>query len=83
LQFEAQRAEKFYQSGQRLLPLVAADSRPALWVLIEIYHRLLRRIQALEFDVFSKRISVPASEKMAILGWGILQVWGNRLLRRV
>jgi phytoene synthase len=82
LQFEAQRAEKYYQSGQRLLPLVAADSRPALWVLIEIYHRLLRRIQALEFDVFSKRVSVPASEKMAILGWGMLRVWGNRLLRR-
>jgi phytoene synthase len=82
LQFEAQRAEKYYQSGHRLLPLVAADSRPALWVLIEIYHRLLRRIQALEFDVFSKRVSVPASEKMAILGWGMLRVWGNRLLRR-
>jgi len=80
LAFEARRAEEFYRSGERLLPLIAADSRPALWVLISIYHRLLRRIVASGYDVFSSRVSVPAYEKLAILGWGVFRGLGNRLL---
>jgi 15-cis-phytoene synthase len=78
LQFESQRAEAYYRSGQKLLPLVAADSRAALWVLIEIYHRLLRRIEQSKFDVFSRRISVPTHEKLTILGRGLLKTMLNR-----
>jgi len=80
LAYEARRAEEFYRSGEKLLPLIAADSRPALWVLISIYHRLLRRIAASGYDVFSSRVSVPAYEKLAILGWGVFRGLGNRLL---
>src|SRR5271170_1389074 len=80
--WQAERAERYYRSGQLLLPLIAADSRPALWVLIQIYHRLLRRIQSRNFDVFSQRVSVPALEKLAILGWGMLRVWSNRVFQR-
>jgi phytoene synthase len=82
LHFEADRAEKYYRAGQRLLPLIAADSRPALWVLITIYHRLLRRIEESKYDVFSKRASVPTHEKLAILMRGILGGLGNRVSRR-
>jgi phytoene synthase len=82
LSLEARRAESYYESGRRLLPLIAADSRPALWVLIEIYHRLLRRIEGRDYDVFSERVRVPTWEKLAILGLGIGQVGWNRLLRR-
>src|SRR5271170_6616431 len=71
LQFEAERAQEYYRSGQKLMPLIAADSRPALWVLITIYHRLLGRIENAGFNVFSERVSVPTYEKMAILGWGV------------
>jgi phytoene synthase len=83
LAFEAQRAEQYYEAGKRLLPLIAADSRPALWVLIAIYHRLLRRIEAADYQVFATRVRVPTYEKMAILSWGVLQVLGNRILGRV
>jgi phytoene synthase len=79
LAFEAQRAEKYYESGRRLLPLIAADSRPALWVLITIYHRLLRRIEDSSYQVFAGRVSVPTYEKIAILLWGIAGVLGNRI----
>jgi phytoene synthase len=82
LEFEAQRAQEFYRSGQRLLPLIAADSRPALWVLITIYHRLLQRIENSGYDVFSSRVSVPTYEKLAILGWGILRGLKQRLASR-
>lgn len=78
LQWEAQRAEEFYQSSRQLLPLIDADSRPALWVLVTIYHRLLLKIKRLGYDVFSARVSVPTYEKLAILGWGTLRTLGNR-----
>lgn len=73
LQMEARRAENFYRSAERLLPLISSDSRSALWVLVAIYRRLLRRIEARGFDVFSAKIALPAYEKLAILGCGILK----------
>ena len=79
LEFEANRAEHYYKSGEALLPLIAADSRPALWVLISIYHGLLRRIEARNFDVFSERVSVPTITKLAILARGLLRTFANRL----
>ncbi len=78
----AMRAEHFYRSGRQLLPLIAADSRPALWVLITIYHDLLHRIQDRDYDVFSKRVTVPVSMRVAILLRGLVQVLRNRLLGR-
>ena len=82
LAFEAQRAEDFYTSGTRLLPMIAPDSRPALWVLMTIYHRLLARVRRADYDVFSERISVPAYEKFAILTRGLLRIARFRLFGR-
>ncbi len=78
LAFEAQRAQEYYRSGQRLMPMIAADSRSALWVLITIYHRLLGRIEDAGFNVFSGRVTVPTYEKLAILGWGVCRTLGAR-----
>ena len=82
LAVEARRAEHYYQSGVALLPLIEKDSRPALWVLITIYHDLLKRIVKKNYDVFSTRVSVPTSVKLWILLRGLLQVLGNRLRGR-
>jgi phytoene synthase len=82
LQFEERRAETYYQSGLALLPLIDAESRPALWVLIAIYHRLLRRIKASGYNVFAARVRVPTYEKLAILAWGMTRTLGLRLGRR-
>ena len=79
LEFEAKRAEHYYKSGEALLPLIAADARPALWVLITIYHRLLQRIEQQNFDVFTERVSVPTITKLAILARGLARTLANRL----
>ena len=76
---EAKRAEHYYKSGYALLPLIDSDSRPALRVLIAIYHSLLRRIEHHSYNVFAARISVPATQKLLILTRGLLQVFFNRL----
>ncbi len=50
------RAEHYYASAQELMPLIDKESRPALWVLVAIYHALLKRIERADFDVFSRRV---------------------------
>jgi 15-cis-phytoene synthase len=65
------RAEGYYKSAERLLPLIDQESRPAMWVLISIYRSLLRRIQRTNYDVFSRRISVPVAKKLGILAVGV------------
>ena len=70
----AQRAEVYYQSAQALMPLIDKESRPALWVLVTIYHALLKRIERADYDVFSRRASVPMVEKLAILAVGLFRM---------
>jgi len=78
----AQRAEEFYQSAQQLLPLIDSESRPALWVLVSIYHGLLKRIKKADYNVFNERLSVPKAQKLGILGIGILKMgWARIFLR--
>ncbi len=77
----ALRAEGYYQSAQELLPLIDRESRPALWVLVTIYHQLLKRIEKANYDVFSKRISVPKFDKLAILFVGLGKMAAMRLFK--
>jgi phytoene synthase len=76
----AQRAEDFYKSAQELLPLIDRESRPALWVLVSIYHGLLKRIERAGYDVFSTRASVPTPHKLGILAVGMARMGLARLL---
>jgi phytoene synthase len=75
----ARRAEDFYQSAQELMPLIDRESRPALWVLVAIYHALLERIRRADYDVFSTRASVPMPQKIAILVTGLTRMGLARL----
>jgi phytoene synthase len=70
LELEANRAREFYKSADKLMPLIDEESRPALWVLVEIYRRLLEKIAARNYDVFRERVSLTVPEKLAVLGKG-------------
>jgi phytoene synthase len=75
----ARRARVFYWSAQELLPLIDIENRPALWVLVTIYHSLLKRIERDDYDVFSRRASVPSLQKLGILGIGLARMAWARL----
>jgi 15-cis-phytoene synthase len=75
------RAEHYYQSARELLPLIDRESRPALWVLVRIYRALLRRIRRADYDVFSRRISVPTFQKLEILAVGMMRMGWARLFK--
>jgi 15-cis-phytoene synthase len=70
----ARRADGYYRSARKLLPLIDRESRPALRVLVSIYHALLQRIRRADYDVFTRRVSVPTWQKLAILGLGLARV---------
>jgi phytoene synthase len=78
LEFEAQRAREFYAAATDLLPLIDADSRPALWALVTIYRSLLEKIAERGYDVFSKRVSLSFSEKVSVL----VRAWFARIFVR-
>ncbi len=71
LEFEALRAREYYRASEELLPLVNEDSQAALWTLVEIYRRLLDKIVARNYDVFSQRIALSPAEKLTVMvkGW--------------
>ena len=75
LAMEAERAREYYRSGTKLLKLIEEESQPALWVLMEIYSRLLEKIAARGFDVFTERVQLTTAEKLAVLSKG----WWRRL----
>ncbi len=66
----------FYRAAEELIPMIDADSRAAIWVLVRIYFELLNTIYKAEGDVFSVRQSVPDKKKARILaqGW-VLNKW--------
>jgi phytoene synthase len=72
MRFEAARARAYYDESMPLLDLVHPRSRPSLWALIAIYSRLLERIEATNYDVFSRRVRLSSLEKSWILVQALL-----------
>ena len=73
MDFEAGRARQYYKESRPLLDLVHRGSRASLGALISIYSRLLDRIERSNYDVFARRISLPAAEKTWI---AVRALWG-------
>ena len=73
LALQAQRAFENYRAAEDLIPLIDEDSQPALWVLVTIYRGLLEKIVRLNYDVFTRRVSLSVWEKLKILSRGFLQ----------
>jgi 15-cis-phytoene synthase len=68
------RAEAYYASADKLLPLIDRESRPALWVLVSIYRALLKRVERVDYDVFTHRAGVPTAQKVTILAAGMARM---------
>ena len=68
LAFEAARARKYYAESGPLIGMVHPGSRASLWALIEIYRRLLKRIEESGYDVMNRRIRLTTLEKLSIIG---------------
>ena len=67
LRFEADRARACYAQSAPLVGMVQARNRAALWALIEIYRRLLQKIERSGFEVLKGRISLSPAEKCLVI----------------
>ncbi|MGI5150402.1 presqualene diphosphate synthase HpnD [Plantactinospora sp. CA-294935] len=63
LRWQAHRAERYYQTGLRLLPLLDRRSAACVAAMAGIYHRLLARMIADPLAVTRQRVSLPGWEK--------------------
>jgi squalene synthase HpnC/squalene synthase HpnD len=67
LEFEAERAWRFYEEGVGLVGQIDSDSRATLWALVRTYSTLLARMEERHFDVFTSRVSLSSAEKVQYL----------------
>jgi phytoene synthase len=67
MEFELARARRYYEESAPLVELIHKDSRGSLRALIAIYSGLLERIAESPSDVLTRRISLPATEKVWIV----------------
>lgn len=67
MRYQASRARQYYDEARPLLQMVDRRSRASLWALMEIYSRLLEKIERSNYDVLARRVSLPAWEKAGIV----------------
>lgn len=67
MDFEIARARNYYQESAPLIDLIHEESRGSMRALIAIYSGLLERIAETPSDVLTRRISLPATEKVWIV----------------
>jgi phytoene synthase len=63
VRWQARRAERYYQSGLRLLPMLDRRSAACVAAMAGIYRRLLARITADPLAVTRRRVALPGWEK--------------------
>ncbi len=75
MDFQAARARKYFDSGERLLPLLSRESRACAGVLHQLYSRILDRIESTGYDVFERRIGLSVSEKTLL----VAKLWAGSM----
>ncbi|HEU0122116.1 MAG TPA: phytoene/squalene synthase family protein [Bryobacteraceae bacterium] len=75
MRFEAARARAYYNEAMPLIGMVHRDSRASLWALIQIYYRLLGRIEQKQYRVLDQRIRLSTPEK----AWLVVEAGTRRL----
>jgi 15-cis-phytoene synthase len=75
MRFQAARARGYYQESMPLVNLVNEESRASLWALIQIYYRLLNRIEEKGYRVLEERIRLSPLEK----AWLVVEAGTRKL----
>lgn len=68
MQFEIERARELYRSADLGLSMLPAPSARCVLAARRLYSRILDRIEAADYDVFSSRARVPTWRKLATVG---------------
>ena len=66
MRFQVNRAKSYYAKAEKLFDYLEPPGKPILRAMIDIYGGLLHQIERNNFDVYSKRISLPGWKKLWI-----------------
>ena len=64
--FQVERAESYYAKANDLFQWLEAPGKPILKAMLKIYGGLLKEISKRNFDVYSRRVSLPTWRKLLI-----------------
>ena len=64
--FQSERAESYYTKANDLFQWLEPTGQPILKAMLKIYGGLLKEIAKRRFDVYSRRVSLPAWRKLLI-----------------
>lgn len=67
MQFQIQRARKFYTSAESGISALSPDARFPVWAALMLYRGILDVIERNQYDVFRKRAYVPGPQKLTYL----------------
>ena len=73
---QVKRARQYFESGKRLFPLLASESRACPMMLHAVYSGVLDRIEDSGYNVFERRIGLNKAEKLAMLA----RLWITNLM---
>lgn len=65
IRFQIDRADEYYQRSRPGISLLSPDCRLAVKLSGTLYHQILDRIRLNDYNVFTKRASVPLQTKLA------------------
>ncbi len=64
MRFQAERARQYYADSEGLADLLQTPGRSVFVVMSRTYRGLLRAIERRDYDVFTRRVSLPSWHKM-------------------
>ncbi len=67
MQFQIQRARKFYAEAEKGISALSRDARFPVWAALMLYSQILDVIERNQYDVFTRRAFVPTFNKFLCL----------------
>ncbi len=67
MQFQIQRARKFYAEAENGIRALSRDARFPVWAALMLYSQILDVIERNQYDVFTRRAFVPTLDKFLCL----------------
>ncbi len=72
-------ARQVYAQAKRGVELLNPASRPCVATALTLYSEILRQIEAIDFEIFSRRATVGKPRRLAVASLGLTRAWGARL----
>ena len=67
IKFQIQRARDYYKEAEKGIPMLAPDARFAVRASLDLYGKILTKIEENGYDNFNKRAYTTKFEKLGIL----------------